>query len=261
MSNLETYAVAPEGTPVPSADPQLGTLDGAESPESPESLETPSLQTDAGTRPEGLPENYESIEAMASALAEAQRKITELGQAAGETAEVPTYADLRAQAENEARSGGISEATAAAIEQHYGISKADQEAIVGDTIKAEEARAGQVLDLFGGEDGFSEFSKWAQESMTQEELGVLNDTIAAACKTGDMSVAGLTIQGAMSRYQGSQGPRVEEGSPVASASGIAPYANRQEAQQVIASEGYRLGDPKVHQLHQARLNISGGIFR
>jgi len=230
--------------------------DAATDPEpqqAPTTPTTPSLPDDASALG-----GYESVEAMASALASAEQKITELGQAAG--APVGSVEELFAQAVQEHAAGGqVTEATSAALEK-AGISKTMQNQAVADRTAAAQMREQSVLGWFGGEEGYKEFEQWVPGNMEPAEIKAVNSMLDGVYAGDDATQAKLVVSGLMARFKGGEA-RVVSGVPNLTQGGPKPFANKWEAMKIIQSQEYKSGDRHVHADYQKRLAASEpGLF-
>ena len=247
---VDQYSVPVDGAEEPetlSADPALGV----EEPTSPAPIA-------GGTeRPEGLPENYESVQAMADALAEATRKITELGQAAGASEDPVALPELIRAATEESAAGGLTEATLKSFEK-LGVGPEDAALMVQAKQALDESRDNATYEVFGGREMFEEFSKWAPENLSTDEINTLNALIVDQSPNSAVSLK-LAVDGLMPRFN-KDNPRVESGAASRTAAAIEPCPSKIEAMKVVASAAYKSGDRTTHDLHQRRLALTPGLF-
>lgn len=245
----EQYSVPAEGAE-PSADPQLGVSNDSQAP-------GPVSIPEGATRPEGLPENFADVAALAAAHAEATRKITELGQG-GPPSDLSVEQLINQAGEDVQASGAVSETTLKALEK-AGISEQQTRGFIAGQAALAAQRDSEVMESFGGKAQFEAFVEWAPENLSNEEINALNAMIDSAYQSGDMTNMQMAVQGVMQRFS-PEAPRVVSGSAAKTSGALEPYENKYEAMKVIASPAYKSGDKMLHETHARRLALTPGIF-
>lgn len=176
---------------------------------------------DAPSRPEWLPEKFESPEAMAEAYNNLESKlgapkeevteevVAEEAPAEEEVKEVLAEqgVDFNTLASEYAENGELSEATRAELEK-VGFSKD----VVDSYIAGQEALAAQltssVYEQVGGETQFTSMTEWAGENLSPSEVEAFND----AMDSGNMGQVNLAVSGLQAKYVsavGKEGARLE----------------------------------------------------
>ena len=175
-------------------------------------------------RPEWLPEKFKSVEDMAKAYSELEKKLgskpaPEPTEDVPSDQEVETEADVPSEAEDAAReavenaglnfddmstryweSGELPEADYKALEK-AGIPKhlvdqfiAGQEAILNTTRQS-------VFSTVGGEEAYFTMTEWAADNMSKEEITAYNKAV----NSGDMNMAMMAVKGLQARYAAEEG--------------------------------------------------------
>lgn len=164
-------------------------------------------------RPEGLPENFNSVEDLAAAFKETQRKLTEATQGKAKETEgqeqgqeqqnapaEPTLSDVMDAAEQEyATTGDISATTRVKLEA-MGLSSAR----IDGFIQGVEARGREELkrlhDAAGGEALMQTMFAWAEQNLKESELIAMNASLDAG---GTLAVQ--AVQALSNVYHASEG--------------------------------------------------------
>lgn len=183
--------------------------------------EAPVEQTQE-TRPEWLPEKFNSPEDLAKGYSELERQFTQSRQEAaqaGKTEGSDEVSPSETQATEEAReavensgldfnsmqtefaeNGELSEDTYKDLENR-GIPKEMVDAYVeGQKAKATEY-SNELFEFAGGEESYKGMLEWASDNMADSEIDAFNDSISS----GNTSQARLAIDGLVSRYRDNGG--------------------------------------------------------
>lgn len=208
-------------------------------------------------RPEGLPDNFNSVADLVAAFQESQRKITELGQGKvpvpddatpdekakvkAKEDEAPKQPDLNTimdEAEAEfAETGQLSVARRQQLEQ-AGVSPAR----IDRFLKGVEAQAREELARLhaaaGGEQMMQTMLAWAAENLPDTELHALNASFDAG---GDLSVQ--AIRSLSQVYHASNGtvPKLLTGSPQGGGAGLDVYPSGAEGRRMMIND---MRDPR-----------------
>lgn len=240
-----------------------------------------------GTRPEGLPENFNSVEDLANAHKEAQRKITELSQGGSTDGGQEAQPEGQAAAEGEGGEGEAAEGLKIGQEETSGFDVqtyykefAEKGELSEDSYKAladngypkdlvDQFIAGQkaqasvaeadVLKVFGGRKGYDAAVKWAQAEAAKKDGTITPEWVEnynAAVESGDMARVNFAVQGLKALSAAALDQHGELVSGGAEASGAEPFRSMEEMAAVMNSDAYRAGDPKVHAEVEARLRAS-----
>lgn len=169
------------------------------------------------SRPEGLPEKFESVEAMAKSYAELESKLGQPKEEPKEEAkaEEQPKSDLEIQADEAVESAGLdmdslsaeyAESGQLADESYAKLEAAGiSRDIVDQFIAGQEARALQqgteVKGLVGGEEAYVEMTQWAGQNLTEAEQTAYNNAV----NSGDMETIKLAVTGLQARYTAANG--------------------------------------------------------
>ncbi len=166
------------------------------------------------SRPEGLPEKFESVEALAKSYAELESKLGQPKEEAKEEAKAEPTNDLEI-ADKAVESAGLN---MEALTQEYAdngeLGEQSYEALakagipretVDQFIAGQQAVAAQqqneIKGLVGGDDAYTEMTAWAQQNLTEAEVDAYNQAVNA----GDMETIKLAVTGLQARYTAANG--------------------------------------------------------
>lgn len=201
-------------------------------------------------RPEWLPEKFKSVEDMAKAYSELEKKMSGPKEDAAKE-ETPEYSaeaapndaaqaldnaglDFEAFSTEYAEKGSLTEESYKALADK-GFSKdlvdswiAGQEAIANSATQA-------VYNQVGGADTYAEMMTWASQNMTEAEINSYNNAV----DSGDINLINLAVQGLQSRYRSVEGnePKLVQGNNAPTTSGAF-----QSAAEITAA----MRDPRYH---------------
>lgn len=210
-------------------------------------------QTEA-TRPEGLPEKFDSVEALAESYSALEHKM-----GAGEEGEEETTAVEQASEaigadafeqysqEYMENDGQLSEASYEALAKDHNFSKE----LVDSFIQGQEAISnrmlGEVHDTVGGAEKYQEIMEWATSNLSDAEIDSYNKTV----ETGDSSSINLALQGVHAKYASENGfsPSLIQGTGKGRAAG---YESRQQMIADMARPEYKT-DPAFRDTVERRL--------
>jgi len=192
-------------------------------------------QTNDPDRPDWLPDKFQSVEDMAKAYSELERKLgsneeseetqeqtdEDLPSPDADAAEVANVLDAAGldfdkfqQEYNE--TGNLTEDAYAALEE-AGFPKtlvdtwiAGQQALAQDATQA-------VYEVAGGQEQYSEMVQWASQNLSAPEVSAFNRTI----DSGDPAAMKLAVEGLSARYRSVEGtaPKLMQGNSTPSTSG------------------------------------------
>lgn len=232
--------------------------------------EAPVEQTQE-SRPEWLPEKFNSPEDLAKGYSELEKQFTQSRQEAAQARETEDSNEVspnEAEAVTEAReavesagldfdsmqkefadNGELSENTYKDL-QSRGIPKEMVDAYVeGQQAKA-TAYTNELYQSAGGEEAYQEMSQWASENLSDSEIDAFNDAITS----GNTSQARLAIDGMVSRYRDNGGYEPSLLSGKASAS-VDTYDSWAQVTKDMATTEYKK-DPAFRQAVEKKLGRS-----
>lgn len=189
------------------------------------------------SRPDWLPEKFKSVEDMAKAYSELERKLGS-GEKNEETPVENTTEDNLPSPEADAtevanvldkagldfntfqeeynETGSLSDDAYSALEE-AGFPKtlvdtwiAGQQALAADATQA-------VFEVVGGQEQYADIVQWAADNLPQQEISAFNRTI----DSGDPAAMKLAVEGLAARYRSVEGssPKLMQGNAVPSTSG------------------------------------------
>jgi len=166
------------------------------------------------SRPEGLPEKFESVEALAKSYAELESKLGQPKEEAKEEAKAEPTNDLEI-ADKAVESAGLNmEALTQEYAENGELGEQSYEALakagipketVDQFIAGQQAVAAQqqneIKSLVGGDDAYTEMTAWAQQNLTPAEVDAYNQAVNA----GNMETIKLAVTGLQARYTAANG--------------------------------------------------------
>lgn len=209
--------------PGPSLEEEAAALEAANA-----TPETPALAGEEAEnteeRPEWLPEKFKSVEDMAKAYAELEKRQGSGEEASpdGEAQEAAEGAvesaglDMAALETEFADSGELSEASLAALEK-AGIPKATVDAYIAGQVAQAEAATTALLADVGGQEAYAEMTEWASENMSDAEIDAFNGILEA----GNPAATKLALGDLKAKFVAANGsePQVRLQGNASSASG------------------------------------------
>ena len=252
-----TPAVAPEGHDAN----MVALVDGATNP-SKDLLEG----GDPVSRPEWLPEKFQSVEDMAKAYAELEAKMGGKTQDNPQTDPANAVTNQTGQNPEQALSEkGLDLSTFTAEFNAKGELSADSYAklaaagfdkgIVDNYINGQKAVAAQyetaVTAEVGGSEKYSEIVTWAKANMTDAEISAYN----AAVSSGDLAQAKLAVLGLSAKFSKANGsePRLVQGRTTSASEDV--FESTAQLTEAMRDKRYR-NDPAFRAKVQSKLSRS-----
>lgn len=204
---------------------------------------SPAADPPAEDRPPWLPEKFKTVEDMAKAYAELEKK-----QSATPAPPPATNADPAKQTvsdagldwdalENEyATAGGLSEASLKALSE-----KGIPQNVVDSYIAGRKAEAAayesKAFEVAGGKDQFTAMQEWAKTGMSAEQLSAYNDQV----NSGNVHTMSLAVSALKSLYAAHKGPTVLQGGTSVAATGDS-FKSSKEVSKAVRDPRYK-SDP------------------
>ena len=252
-----TPAVAPEGHDAN----MVALVDGATNP-SKDLLEG----GDPVSRPEWLPEKFQSVEDMAKAYAELEAKMGGKTQDNPQTDPANAVTNQTGQNPEQALSEkGLDLSTFTAEFNAKGELSADSyvklaaagfdKGIVDNYINGQKAVAAQyetaVTAEVGGSEKYSEIVTWAKANMTDAEISAYN----AAVSSGDLAQAKLAVLGLSAKFSKANGsePRLVQGRTTSASEDV--FESTAQLTEAMRDKRYR-NDPAFRAKVQSKLSRS-----
>ena len=185
------------------------------------------------SKPEGLPEKFNSVEDMAKSYAELEAKLGQPKEEPKEEAkaEEQPKSDLEIQADEAVESAGLdmdslsaeyAESGQLADESYERLEKVGiSRDIVDQFIAGQEARAlqqgSEVKSIVGGEAAYIEMTQWAGNNLSTAEVEAYNKAV----NSGEMETIKLAVTGLQARYIAAEGsdPKLLSGKAGATSQG------------------------------------------
>jgi len=226
---------------------------------------------DKTDRPEGLPEKFESVEAMVKAYGELEVKLgqTPEQKAADEKAVADKViadkaiadakvsqapADLLAKANTEfGEKGFLSPETFAELDK-AGIPKARIEEYIEGRKAVADQQSNMLQEIAGSEEILKATIQWASANMTEAEAAAYNNIL----DSGNTEALKMAFEGVFAKYSAAVGVDGDlvagEGLPGGGA-GAKPFGSQQEVIDAMNTKGYKT-DPAVRKVVEQRLAVT-----
>lgn len=228
---------------------------------------------DTPERPDWLPEKFQSVEQMAEAYSNLEKKLgsqsnktdepeQEQEEAVTQQEELPSNNEV-VQAVNEAglnfdslqdeynELGGLSQETMLELEK-----AGFPQDLVNSWVQGQESLASSyqtsVYDLVGGEESYGSMLEWASENLSEGEVQAYDKAI----DSGDLDLVRLAVAGLQNKYQSVEGsdPSLVEGQSSNNSTG-GTYGSWAEVTTAMRDSRYE-SDPAYRQQVQSRLGRS-----
>ena len=185
------------------------------------------------SKPEGLPEKFNSVEDLAKSYSELEKK---LGEPKTEEAPEPKQEDPKQEADLEiankaAASAGLNvqdlqsefDNTGELKAESYqaldkaGIPKEYVDQFIAGQLAMRENLVSDVKGVAGGEDGYAEMMQWASNNLSEAEKNAYNNSV----NNSDVEAIKLAVNGLKARYESSNGiePNLTQGKASPSSQG------------------------------------------
>jgi len=217
------------------------------------------------SKPEGLPEKFNSVEDLAKSYQELEKKLGDNTEAPKEDApKEETKSDLDI-AEKAVESAGLNmENLSSEYAEKGELDAKSYEALekagipkeyVNQFIEGQKAVADQqttsIKDIVGGADAYTEMSEWAAENMSEQEKTAYN----TAVNSKDIETAKLAVVGLKAKFENANGnePSLVEGK--ATITGQGGYKSWAEVTAAMGDDRYQK-DPAYQNMVQEKLSKS-----
>ena len=217
------------------------------------------------SKPEGLPEKFNSVEDLAKSYSELEKKLGDNKEAPKEEApKTETKNDLDI-AEKAVESAGLNMETLSSeyaekgeldAKSYDALEKAGiPKDYVNQFIEGQKAMADQqatsIKDMVGGAEAYTEMSNWAADNMSEEEKTAYN----SAVNSKDVETAKLAVVGLKAKFENANGnePSLVEGK--ATVTGQGGYKSWAEVTAAMGDDRYQK-DPAYQAMVQEKLSKS-----
>ncbi|MEY9719282.1 hypothetical protein ABIA22_001772 [Sinorhizobium fredii] len=224
----------------------------------------------AAERPTWLPEKFKSVEDMAAAYAELEKKVgapVEEPKPEGEEQpkteeekteekkdeEVPAKVDINAISEEFSKDGKLSDATYADLESK-GFDRATVDQYIAGQSALAELATQRITTAAGGKESMDRMFAWASTSLTADEINTFNASFANA----DVNAAVLAMEQLKGKYEASNGkdPQLLGGKPPGTA--VDTFASWAEVTEAMNDSRYA-SDHAYRARVEAKLGRSNNI--
>lgn len=210
-------------------------------------------QTQEETRPEWLPEKFQSPEDLAKAYSELEKKgSTSKKTSKEEAAEEPnTMSTAIETATSEfMESGELSDKTFETLEK-AGLPRDIVEAYMAGQGALVATQVAQVKETIGGEGNYEAMAEWAAENLAEEELSAYNEVV----ENGTVEQARMAVRGLFAQFRsaGGKAPTLIQGSTTGS--GVKPFGSAAQVTEAMRDPRYK-NDPAYRQTVEQRLAVT-----
>ena len=227
--------------------------------------EKPVEENVAQSKPEGLPEKFNSVEDLAKSYQELEKKL-------GDNTEAPKVDAPKEETKNDleiaekavesaglnmenlsseyAEKGELDAKSYEALEK-AGIPKDYVDQFIEGQKAVAEQQATSIKDIVGGAESYAEMSNWAADNMTDAEKSAYN----TAVNSKNLETAKLAVIGLKAKYEAVNGsdPKLVEGK--ASATGVDGYKSWAEVTTAMSDDRYQK-DPAYQNMVKDKLSKS-----
>jgi len=208
------------------------------------------------SRPEGLPEKFNSVEDMVKSYSELEKKLGEQSQPTKESVDPVSQAETKEEqpksdldiatkavdsaglnmdslAEEYAKDGKLADNSYKSLEK-AGIPKEYVDRFIAGQQAIADQQSATVKNMVGGAEAYDSMSEWASSNLSETEKQAYN----AAVNSKDLEAVKLAVVGLKARYAQSTGsePKLVEGK--ASPSGEQGFASWAQVTQAMADPRY-----------------------
>ena len=208
------------------------------------------------SRPEGLPEKFNSVEDMVKSYSELEKKLGEQSQPTKESVDPVSQAETKQEqpksdldiatkavdsaglnmdslAEEYAKDGKLADNSYKSLEK-AGIPKEYVDRFIAGQQAIADQQSATVKNMVGGAEAYDSMSEWASNNLSETEKQAYN----AAVNSKDLEAVKLAVVGLKARYAQSTGsePKLVEGK--ASPSGEQGFASWAQVTQAMADPRY-----------------------
>jgi len=207
--------------------------------------EAPVEDNNALSKPEGLPEKFNSVEDLAKSYSELEAKLG-TNKEEVKTEEVKTDGldiaekavsnaglDMNNLAEEYAKGGKLEDTSYEALEK-AGIPKDYVDQFIQGQKAISDQQSATMKNLVGGDDAYTEMSNWAADNMNDAEKTAYN----AAVNSKDIETAKLAVVGLKAKYEAVNGsePNLVQGK--ATPMGVDGYQSWQQVTEAMKDPRY-----------------------
>jgi hypothetical protein len=214
-------------------------------------------QTTEETRPEWLPEKFNSPEEMAKAYDSLQSKMssksskgskTKQQDSTEETNHLDTAIGEATTEFNE--TGELSDGAFEALAK-AGLSREFVEAYVAGQTAIADNQTAQVQELIGGPQNYEAMSEWAIENLSEEQLDAYNEVV----ESGTVDQAKMAVQGLFSQFTAAGGKTPQVVMGATQGASVKPFNSAAQVTEAMKDSRYK-SDPAYRQNVEQRLAVT-----
>lgn len=220
------------------------------------------VNNNALSKPEGLPEKFNSVEDLAKSYSELEAKLG-INKEEVKTEEVKTDSldiaqkavtnaglDMNNLAEEYAKGGKLEDTSYEALEK-AGIPKDYVDQFIQGQKAISDQQSSSIKSLVGGDDAYTEMSNWAADNMNDAEKTAYN----TAVNSKDIETAKLAVVGLKAKYEAVNGsePNLVQGK--ATPMGVDGYQSWQQVTEAMKDPRYAK-DPAYQNMVKNKLSKS-----
>jgi len=201
-------------------------------------------------RPEWLPEKFNSVEDMAKAYSELEKKI---GQPQEKNDNSETVSEGQETIQNASveffEKGELSEDTYEALAK-AGLSRELVDSYVAGQSALIQNEQDAIRNVAGND--YDKMSEWAGKNLSDDEMRAYNDAVTS----GTIDQAKFAVSGLYARYKAENGnqPTLTMGNTAGS--GSMPFSDMQDVRRAMSDPRYKAGDKAYHAEVDRRLAVS-----
>lgn len=223
------------------------------------------VNNNALSKPEGLPEKFNSVEDLAKSYSELEAKLginkeevktEEVKEVKTDSLEIAEKAvtnaglDMNNLAEEYAKGGKLEDTSYEALEK-AGIPKDYVDQFIQGQKAISDQQSSSIKSLVGGDDAYTEMSNWAADNMNDAEKTAYN----TAVNSKDIETAKLAVVGLKAKYEAVNGsePNLVQGK--ATPMGVDGYQSWQQVTEAMKDPRYAK-DPAYQNMVKNKLSKS-----
>ena len=197
-------------------------------------------------RPEGLPENFQSVEALVDSYKQLQSKLTEVSQAPAPAPAAPTPQQqmtipdppetlpMERLNQEYAAEGKLSDQTYQMLQEKHGLNRQMVDTYISGQEAQAQAAAFQAQQILGGPEQYQELVQWASENLPPSAIQTYNELVQGTnSEAREMAIRGLYAQ-----YRDAGAPKTITGNTTANTNYVKPFQDNQAMAQAMSDERY-----------------------
>lgn len=253
MSNLQQVQI---NEPTESENISLEEQAAMQEAANPQSETTEATPATEESRPEWLPEKFQSAEDLAKAYGELEKKVGQPRQEAATeestTEEATGISGTLTSATNEfIENGELSEESFEALAKE-GLPRELVESYIQGQQAMMETQSNQVKETVGGDANYQAMAEWAAENLSEGEIDAFNEIV----ESGTIDQANVAVRGLYAEFRsaGGKAPNLLQGS-TSGTGGAKPFNSAAQVTEAMRDPKYK-NDPAYRELVEQRLAVT-----